>query len=113
MRPTGLPVSVPWRSKVTFGEPYVTADGSTVITVSRQRGRSDGDPDHDVTSPIGIYVIHDGVVTWSPAIDGDRIALIGVATGFVAALLGTLAVLRRPPWPALTGTITVVRRPRS
>ena len=45
--------------------------------------------------------VADGRATWVPAVDGHLMALIGTSTGFVAALLGTLAVLRRPPWPHL------------
>ncbi|GAA4388739.1 hypothetical protein [Tsukamurella soli] len=107
MRPLDLALSAPWHSTVTFGEPHVTPDGTTVITVSR--ARADSGHGEDTTSALGLYTIHDGAVTWTPAMDVERIALIGAATGFVAALLGTLAVVRRPPWPALTGTITVVR----
>lgn len=79
-----------------------------VIEVSRVRPHGDAGEEH--VTAIGVYAIRDGKAMWSPAVDGDRIALIGVTTGFVAALLSTLAVLRRPPWPALTGTISVVRR---
>ncbi|MET9328121.1 hypothetical protein [Tsukamurella sp. NPDC003166] len=60
-------------------------------------------------SAVGLYVIRDGNAVWVRAVDADRIALIGVTTGFVAATLGCLAVLRKPPWPALTGTITSSR----
>lgn len=108
MRPALVPLPGRGPADVVFGDPHVTPDGTTVIEVSRVRKRGDGGPDH--VTAVGIYVIHEGNVTFSPAVDGDRIALIGVSTGFVAAFLATLAVLRRPPWPALTGTITVERR---
>jgi hypothetical protein len=80
-----------------FGEPYTTADGATVVPVIRQPrpGQADGDA-------LGVFVVHGGQVVWSPVVDADRIALIGVITGLVAATLGSLAVLRRPPWPVLT-----------
>lgn len=45
--------------------------------------------------------MRDDQVTWHAAVDHERIALIGVATGFFAAVLGTIAVIRRPPWPDL------------
>jgi hypothetical protein len=32
-------------------------------------------------------------------VDGNRIALLGVITGLASAVIATLAVLRRPPWP--------------
>lgn len=69
-----------------FGEPYETQDGTTVIPVSR---------------PVGVFAIRDGQAKWEPAVDTTRVALIAVTTGLVAAALGTLAVLRRPPWPDL------------
>jgi hypothetical protein len=70
-----------------FGEPYETSDGTTVLPVGH---------------PTGVFVIREGRVTWEPAVDATRIALLAVGTGLVAATLGTLAVLRRPPWPDLS-----------
>ena len=32
------------------------------------------------------------------------VALIGVLTGLLAAVIGSLAVLRQPPWPRMTIT---------
>ena len=77
--------------QLVYGDPIVTEDQSTVVPVSRVRAGT--------SSPVGIFVIRDGAATWVPAIDESRIAQIGVATGFVAAALACLAVLRRPPWP--------------
>ena len=39
-----------------------------------------------------------------PAVDGNLVALIGVVTGLLAAVIGSLAVLRQPPWPRITIT---------
>ncbi|UOZ04647.1 hypothetical protein [Amycolatopsis sp. WQ 127309] len=75
-----------------FGEPYETPDGTTVIPVS---------------DPVGVFVIHDGRVKWEAAVDTTRVLLIGAMTGLMAATLGTLAVLRKPPWPDV-----VIRRTR-
>jgi hypothetical protein len=74
-----------------FSEPYEASNGTVIVTVSSSSGRA-----------VGIYTVTAQSVTWTPAIDGSRVALIAVCTGFVAALLGTAAVLRRPPWPDLT-----------
>ncbi|MFJ7214004.1 hypothetical protein [Amycolatopsis sp. NPDC098790] len=71
-----------------FGEPHETPDGTTVITV---------------TNPPGVFAIRDGRAKFEPAVDATRVMLLAVGTGLVAATLGTLAVLRRPPWPDLTG----------
>ncbi|GBG38126.1 hypothetical protein [Mycobacterium montefiorense] len=72
-----------------YGEPYETADGVTVILAER---------------PLGVFVIHQGKATWVPAVDANRVALIGVLTGLLAAVIGSLAVLRQPPWPRMTIT---------
>lgn len=72
-----------------YGEPYETADGATVIPVEK---------------PVGVFVIRAGEASWVPAIDGNRVALIGVLTGLLAAVIGSLAVLRQPPWPRITIT---------
>ena len=72
-----------------YGEPYQTPDGTTVIPVIK---------------PLGVFVIRDGEASWRPAMDANRIALIGVITGLLAAVIGSLAVLRQPPWPRMTIT---------
>ena len=77
--------------QLVYGDPIATEDHSTVVPVTRVRGGA--------ASPVGIFVIRDGAATWVPAVDANRIAQIGVATGFAAATLACLAVLRRPPWP--------------
>lgn len=87
---------LPRRTDQSFGEPYVTESGVTVIPVTRSRGGQPGG------KAIGVFVIEGGTATWSPAVDADRIALIGVVTGLVSATLACLAVLRRPPWPTVT-----------
>lgn len=72
-----------------YGEPYQTPDGATVILVAKPRG---------------VFVIRSDRASWVPAVDGNRIALIGVITGLLAAVIGSLAVLRQPPWPRITIT---------
>ena len=71
------------------GDPYQTADGATVIPVAK---------------PVGVFVIRGGEASWVPAVDQNRIALIGVLTGLLAAVISCLAVLRQPPWPRITLT---------
>lgn len=72
-----------------YGEPYVTADGATVIPMQK---------------PAGVFVVRAGEASWVPAVDQNRIALIGVVTGLLAAVIGCLAVLRQPPWPRVVIT---------
>lgn len=71
----------------TYGEPYQTPDGTTVIVVAK---------------PLGVFAVRNGRATWTPAVDANRIALIGVVTGLLAGVIGSLAVLRQPPWPRIT-----------
>ncbi len=77
-----------------YGEPYRMADGGTVITVAKVRAGN--------ATPVGVFVVHDGTARWVPAIDANRVALIGVITGLIAAVIASLALLRRPPWPDLS-----------
>ena len=65
------------------------ADGVTVIPVAK---------------PLGVFLVRGGEASWVPAVAHNRIALIGVTTGLLAAVIGTLAVLRQPPWPRITIT---------
>ncbi|HEY6856080.1 MAG TPA: hypothetical protein VI194_07685 [Mycobacterium sp.] len=77
-----------------YGEPYRTADGGTVVTVAKVRAGT--------ATPMGLFVVHGGTARWVPAVDTDRIALIGVITGLISAVIASLALLRRPPWPDLS-----------
>ncbi|WP_424052535.1 hypothetical protein [Mycobacterium sp.] len=79
-----------------YGEPYRTADGGTVVTVAKVRAGT--------ATPMGLFVVHGGTARWVPAVDTDRIALIGVITGLISAVIASLALLRRPPWPDLSAT---------
>ena len=77
-----------------YGEPHEAPDGSIIITVARVRGRN--------ATPVGAFVIRDGKTRWMPTIDVTRIALMGEYIGMASAVIATLAVLRRPPWPDLS-----------
>lgn len=77
--------------KGVYGQP-IEVDGATVIPVAKVRSGGSA-------TPIGVFVIRGSDVTWTAAVNQDRIALIGVITGLAAAVIATLAVLRRPPWP--------------
>ncbi len=85
-----------------YGEPYRMADGGTVITVAKVRAGT--------ATPVGVFVVHDGTARWVPAIDANRIALIGVITGLISAVLVSAAVLRRPPWPDLSANSAAWQR---
>jgi hypothetical protein len=81
-----------------YGEPYETADGATVIPVAKLRG--------DRAKPVGVFVIKDGKATWQPAVDAERIAMMGILVGLVSATFAGIAMVRRPPWPDLHGDIS-------
>lgn len=96
-------------SSQVFGEPIQTADGATVIPVSRVRSKPDGQGGRFgriTAKPVGVFVIKDGKTSWAPAVDHTRIALLGELIGLVAATLATAAMVRRPPWPDLRGDIS-------
>ncbi len=88
-----------------FGEVYETADGATVIPVTNVRGFSKpGVNDSRFglgAKPAGVFVIKDGKATWVAAVDGGRLATMGILVGLVSAALAGVAIVRRPPWPDL------------
>lgn len=88
----GFPATEP---TPVYGEPFETADGAIVITVARRGAIS------PVMRPAGVFVVRDGAATWVPAVDVNRIALMGELIGLLAAVIASLAILRRPPWPDL------------
>jgi hypothetical protein len=78
-----------------YGQPHETADGTTVIPVSRARGGA-----------LGVFVVKDGAASWVPAADATRIALLGICVGLVSVAFAGIAMVRRPPWPDLRGDIS-------
>jgi hypothetical protein len=80
-----------------FGEAYEVADGTTVIPVTKGR---------DPVKPAGVFVVKDGEASWAPAVDGERIAMMGILVGLVSAAFAGIAMVRRPPWPDLHGDIS-------
>lgn len=95
-----------------YGEPYQTADGATVIPVARIRGgggkrrrpddASGGSGFGFTAAPVGVFVVRGDHASWVPAVDANRIALVGVTTGLLSAVIASLAMLRRPPWPDIS-----------
>jgi hypothetical protein len=81
-----------------FGQPYETADGTTVVPVAKPRGVN--------TKPLGIFVVKDGKASFVPAADATKIAMMGILVGLVSATLAGVAMVRRPPWPDLHGEIS-------
>jgi uncharacterized spore protein YtfJ len=92
-----------------YGQPYETADGSTVVPVVRVRGKGTGAGDPSVrisARPAGVFVIKDGAAKWEPAVDATRVAMMGILVGLVSATLAGIAMVRRPPWPDLKGDVS-------
>lgn len=81
-----------------FGQPYDTADGTTVVPVASVRGAA--------PKAAGVFVVKDGKASWVPAVDATKIALMGILVGLVSATLAGVAMVRRPPWPDLHGDIS-------
>ena len=78
-----------------YGQPFQTPDGTTVIPVVTRRGGA-----------LGVFVVKDGNSKWEPAVDGTRVAMMGILVGLVAAALAGVAMVRRPPWPDLHGDVS-------
>jgi uncharacterized spore protein YtfJ len=69
-----------------FGEP-IEHDGIVVVPVARVAGGGGGGGDNDDNGgggfglagrPAGVYVIKDGNVSWRPAVDPVKVALVAV-----------------------------------
>ncbi len=86
--------------KRVFGEAY-ERDGTTVIPAAVVRGGAGGgggqDPNGQTGSgsgfglsarPVGAFVLREGEVTWRPAYDATKVALVGE----VVVLVGILAL---------------------
>ncbi len=86
-----------------FGEP-IERDGAIVLPVANVRGgfgggeaeapgagpkkqNSWGGGGAWSASPAGAYLLKDGTVSWVPAVDSNRIVLLGCLTGIVALLV--------------------------
>jgi uncharacterized spore protein YtfJ len=95
--------------KRVFGQP-IEREGMTVIPVASVRGGFGGGEGEAgarpargaeagakpaswggggawSATPVGVYVIKDGELSWQPAVDSNRAILIGCLTGIVALLV--------------------------
>lgn len=94
-----------------FGDPYVL-DGVTVIPAGRMYGcggggaGNGGDGAGDTgsgfgtgfglgASPIGVYEVRDGTVTWRPAVDATRLARSVIGLAALVVVCRTWVLLRR------------------
>lgn len=93
--------------KRVFGQP-IERDGATVIPVASVRGGFGGGeaeppaqpPEASQAkpsswggggawsaSPVGVYLLKDGALTWVPAVDANRVVFLGCLTGIVSLLV--------------------------
>ena len=74
-----------------YGQPYETADGTTVVAVAKCRRRLGSrvdDPRNRLSAkPLGIFVVKDGKGSFVPAADATKIAMMGILVGLVSATL--------------------------
>jgi uncharacterized spore protein YtfJ len=84
--------------KRVFGEPY-ERDGTTVIPAAAVRGGAGGGGGQDPEGvggsgsgfglsarPVGAFILREGEVTWRPAYDATRVALVGEIVVLVVVL---------------------------
>ena len=89
------------KAGTVFGQP-IEKDGVTVLPVARISGGGGGGTGQDtggpertgaggglgvMAGPVGVYVLRDGKVTWSPAVDATKIILGAQLLGFGALLI--------------------------
>ncbi|TMK78885.1 MAG: sporulation protein [Actinobacteria bacterium] len=80
--------------KRVFGDP-IESDGITIVPAAKVGGGGGGggDTEHNGgggfglgAKPVGAYVIHEGEVTWKPAVDVNRLVAMAFVLGLVFAL---------------------------
>jgi uncharacterized spore protein YtfJ len=78
-----------------YGDP-IERDGITIIPAADVMGGGGGGSDSAENGgggfgmwarPVGVYVLRDGQVTWEPALDVSRIAIMGMVTAIVTMLV--------------------------
>jgi uncharacterized spore protein YtfJ len=81
--------------KRVYGDP-IEREGLTIVPAADVRGGGGGGGDADnnggggfglTARPVGAYVVRDGRVEWTPAVDVSRISMMGIAFGIVALLV--------------------------
>ncbi len=84
--------------RATIGEP-IQQDGVIIVPAAKIRGGVGGGEGHDGTekqgsgggfgvtsTPVGVFVLKDGSVSWRPAVDVNKIILGGQVVAIVALL---------------------------
>ena len=81
--------------KRVYGDP-IERDGLTIVPTADVRGGGGGGADSENNGgggfglqarPVGIYIVKDGEVNWEPAVDVNRLSMMGIFAGIVALLV--------------------------
>lgn len=81
--------------KRAYGDP-IEREGLTIVPVADVRGGGGGGGDAQnnggggfglAARPVGVYVVKNGEVAWEPAVDVNRISMMGIFAGIVALLV--------------------------
>lgn len=81
--------------KRVYGDP-IERDGLTIVPAAAVRGGGGGGQDAEnnggggfglTARPVGVYVVKGGEVEWEPAVDVNRISMLGIVAGIVALLV--------------------------
>jgi uncharacterized spore protein YtfJ len=87
--------------KKVFGDP-IERDGITLIPAAKVSAMGGGGGDSENNGgggfglrarPVGAYIVRGSEVTWEPAVDVTRMAIMGMVTGIIA-LLAIRSVLK-------------------
>jgi uncharacterized spore protein YtfJ len=81
--------------KRVYGDP-IEREGLTIVPAADVRGGGGGGADSENNGgggfglsarPVGVFVVKGGDVEWSPAVDVNRISMMGIVAGIVGLLV--------------------------
>jgi uncharacterized spore protein YtfJ len=81
--------------KRVYGDP-IERDGLTIVPAAAVRGGGGGGEDAEsnggggfglTARPVGVFVVKGDDVAWEPAVDVNRISMLGIVAGIVALLV--------------------------
>jgi uncharacterized spore protein YtfJ len=81
--------------KRVYGDP-IEREGLTIVPAADVRGGGGGGGDAEnnggggfglTARPVGVFVVTGGEVAWEPAVDVNRISMMGIVAGIVALLV--------------------------
>ncbi len=81
--------------KRVYGDP-IEREGLTIVPAADVRGGGGGGGDAEnnggggfglTARPVGVFIVKGGDVAWEPALDVNRISMMGIVAGIVALLV--------------------------